>query len=41
MLLIDAIQNPEQQFAENELPDDVIQGLERIKNFRHLQYNTS
>ena len=41
VLLIDAIQNPEQQFAENELPDDVIQGLEQIKNFRHLQPNTS
>lgn len=40
-LLIDSIQNPEQQWKDNELPDDVIQGLDDIKNFRQLNPNVS
>jgi|TARA_B110000438_G_scaffold92433_1_gene91905 hypothetical protein len=35
-LIVDSIQNPEEQFAKNELPDDVIQGLEHLQKFRQL-----
>jgi hypothetical protein len=40
-LIIFSLQDPEQQWKDNELPDDVIQGLEEIKNFRKLNPSTS
>jgi len=40
-LIIFSLQDPEQQWKDNELPDDVIQGLQEIKNFRKLNPNTS
>jgi len=40
-LIIDAIQNPQQQWRDNELPDDVIEALEQVEKFRKLNPNTS
>jgi hypothetical protein len=40
-LIIFSLQDPEQQWKDNELPDDVIQGLDEIKNFRKLNPNNS
>ena len=40
-MIIFGLQDPEQQWKDNELPDDVIQGLDEVKNFRKLNPSTS